>query len=49
MNRDEWLRVCGVERADALVLLREFAGVSRAALLAHPEAAPKAQPDAPRP
>ena len=39
MSRDEWLRACGVERADALVLLREFAGVSRAALLAHPEAA----------
>ncbi|MDE2152262.1 MAG: peptide chain release factor N(5)-glutamine methyltransferase [Betaproteobacteria bacterium] len=39
MNRDEWLRVCGVERADALVLLRELAGVSHAALLAHPEAA----------
>ncbi len=38
MTRDEWLRASGIERADALVLLRELAGVSRAALLAHPEA-----------
>ncbi len=44
MTRDEWLRCSGVERSDALVLLRELAGVSRAALLAHPEA----ELDAPR-
>ena len=38
MTRDEWLRASGVERSDALALLRELAGVSRAALLAHPDA-----------
>lgn len=37
MTADEWLRGAGVERADALVLLRELAGVSRAALLAQPD------------
>ena len=38
-NLQHWLRASGLARADALALLREFAGVSHAALLAHPEAA----------
>lgn len=38
MTRDAWLRAAGLARGDALVLLRELAGVSHAALLAHPEA-----------
>ncbi len=34
----EWVRACGLQRADALALLRACAGISHAALLAHPEA-----------
>jgi release factor glutamine methyltransferase len=37
MNLEAWMRAAGLVRSDALVLLRELAGVSHAAMLAHPE------------
>ena len=37
MTLKAWMRAAGLDRSDALVLLRELAGVSHAALLAHPE------------
>ncbi|MDE2121409.1 MAG: peptide chain release factor N(5)-glutamine methyltransferase [Betaproteobacteria bacterium] len=38
MNVRDWLREAALERGDALALLRELAGLSHAAVLAHPEA-----------
>ncbi len=37
MQTSEWLRHCGLARVDGLALLRDVAGLSHAALLAHPE------------
>ncbi|WP_371412872.1 peptide chain release factor N(5)-glutamine methyltransferase [Thiomonas sp. X19] len=38
MTLEAWMRQAGLARIDALVLLRELAGISHATLLAHPEA-----------
>ncbi len=38
MTLEAWMREAGLARIDALVLLRELAGIGHAALLAHPEA-----------
>ena len=38
MNVRDWMRQASLERGDALALLRELAGLSHAAVLAHPEA-----------
>ena len=37
MTLEAWMRQAGLARIDALVLLRELAGIGHATLLAHPE------------